>query len=264
MIRKLFLFSVIIVLISAFVPKKKKEFLPPGTAKINDTLFADETEISNFSWQEYEFWMKRKYGANSIEHISTLPDTLVWREKYTDNEPYVQHYYRHSAYKDYPVIGISYEQVVAFCKWRTERVKEFICLSKKYAIIEFEYRLPTKWEWEFVSNNGTGYFSKGGKDEKGNTTSNHVRMPSDTIGKNEYISENADVTTPVYSYWKNLFGLYCMIGNVSEMVLEKGVSKGGSWRHRLEQCRVGKDINYEKPTAWLGFRCVCVVKKKSA
>jgi hypothetical protein len=70
-----------------------------------------------------------------------------------------------------------------------------------------------------------------------------------------------DVTAPVNSYTKNHFGLYNMIGNVSEMVTEKGTSKGGGWRHLLEECRVGKDITYEKPTSWLGFRCICIVKR---
>lgn len=262
MIKKILLLSCIIVLVTAFIPKKKKEFLPPGTVKINDTLFTDETEVSNFSWSEYENWTKNKYGANSLQHIGTLPDTLVWREKNAYNEPYVQHYYRHPAYKEYPVVGISYEQVCEFVKWRTERVKEFMCISKKYDLINIEYRLPTKKEWEFVSNNGVGYFSNNGINEKGYATSNHVWVPKDSIvGKQGRVSDNADVTAPVYSYWKNHFGLFQMIGNVSEMVLEKGISKGGSWRHRIEQCRVGKDIAYEKPTAWLGFRCVCVVKK---
>ena len=49
-----------------------------------------------------------------------------------------------------------------------------------------------------------------------------------------------------------------MLGNVSEMVIEEGISKGGSWRNRIEGCRVGKDLEYNKPTAWLGFRCVCI------
>lgn len=268
MIKKILLFCCTILLISSFIPKNKKEFIPPGTVKINDTLFADETEISNFSWQEYELWTKNKFGSNSPGHISTLPDTLVWRDKNAYNEPYVQYYYRHPAYKDYPVIGISYEQAVEFCKWRTNRVKEFICISKKHDPVEFEYRLPSKAEWEFLSNNGTGYFSQNGRNEKNQMTSNHVWEPKDSVeykklinGTKGYTNDNADVTAPVYSYWKNLFGLYCMIGNVSEMVQEKGISKGGGWRHRLEQCRVGKDITYEKPTAWLGFRCVCLVKK---
>ena len=69
---------------------------------------------------------------------------------------------------------------------------------------------------------------------------------------------DADVTAPVSAYYKNWFGIYNMLGNVSEMVIEEGISKGGSWRNRIEGCRVGKDLEYNKPTAWLGFRCVCI------
>lgn len=262
--KKLLLLSMVAVLCAAFIPKKKKAFVPPGTVKICDTLFADETDVSNLTWQEYEFWIKAKYGANSPEHIAVLPDTLVWRDKKSYNEPYVQYYYRHPAYKNYPVVGISYEQANAFCKWRTEHVKEFMCLSNKYGIIEFEYKLPSKYEWEFISINGLGYFTNDGRNEKEQLTSNHIWVPRDSIEERKGNSyDNADVTAPVYSYWKNLFGLYNIIGNVAEMTSEKGISKGGSWRNRLEECRVGKDFMYEKPTAWLGFRCVCVVKKNS-
>jgi hypothetical protein len=74
----------------------------------------------------------------------------------------------------------------------------------------------------------------------------------DTIG-----TPYPDVTAPVNSYNKSLFGLYNMLGNVAEMVQEKGI--GGSWRNNLEECRVGKNQEYTKPTAWLGFRCVCVI-----
>ena len=74
-------------------------------------------------------------------------------------------------------------------------------------------------------------------------------------------SLKSDVTAPVYSYWKNYFGLFNLIGNVAEMVLEKNTSKGGSWIHYAEECRVGKTIPYSKPEAWLGFRCVCIMTK---
>jgi formylglycine-generating enzyme required for sulfatase activity len=262
MIKQILLFSLVIILVTAFIPKKKKEFLPPGTAKINDTLFADETEISNFSWLEYQLWVCNKYGHNSQEYKAVLADTLVWRDKNSYNEPYVQYYLRHPAYRNYPVVGISYEQAVEYCKWRTERVKEFICASKKYDLINFEYRLPTKKEWEFVSSNCVNMFKNGGKNEKGMITFNH-RWAKDSAEWLNSDKERAgsEILAPVYSYWPNSFGLFQMIGNVSEMVLEKGISKGGSWTNFLEECRVGKDIPYEKPSAMIGFRCVCVVKK---
>lgn len=257
-----FLFGIALLSV-AFIHPSKKAFIPPGTVKICDTLYFDEAEVTNCSWQEFENWTKVKYGANSNEHISTLPDTLVWRQNNSSNEPYVQYYYRHPAYKDYPVIGISYVQAIAYCKWRTERVMENVCLSKKYSALNFEYRLPTKQEWEFASNNGTGYFNNRGLNEKEKITSNHRWAKDDYEARKGYQHAYPEVLAPVTSYEKNLFGIYNMIGNAAEMVYEKGISKGGSWCHLLEQCRVGKEITYEKPSAWLGFRCVCVMKQPS-
>ena len=71
------------------------------------------------------------------------------------------------------------------------------------------------------------------------------------------MNNNADVTAPVKSYWPNNYGIYTIIGNIAEMVQEKGVSKGGSWIHTPEQSNLTKQIIYTKPTSWLGFRCVC-------
>jgi formylglycine-generating enzyme required for sulfatase activity len=237
---------------------REKPFIPPGTVQINDTLFADETEITNFAWQEYELWTKAIYGTNSKEHIASLPDTLVWRAQLSNNEPYVQYYYRHPAYREYPVIGISYEQAIAYCKWRTERVKNYLTIKNDFKNQNFEYRLPSKVEWERLAETSSTFLSNNGKNEKGIYLLNCVNpLPNgDCMTK-----ENADVTAPVKSYNKNQIGLYNILGNVAEMVQEKGISKGGGWKNSLEQCRVGFDAEYTKPNAWLGFRCVCIVKK---
>lgn len=239
---------------------KEKQFIPPGTVQINDTLFADETEISNYSWMKYEFWTKSNYGANSKEYLATLPDTLVWRQKDSYNEPYVNYYYRHVAYKEYPVVGISYEQAHSYCKWRTDRVKAYMTVAKKFKYRDFEYRLPSKEEWEKLAEFSFNVLRNNGKNKKGIYQLNCIiPLPNgDCMRK-----DNVDVTSPVKSYNRNLFGLYNMLGNVAEMVNEKGICKGGSWRNRIEECRVGKDQEYSKPTAWLGFRCVCVMKKKT-
>ena len=251
--------SLVCLSFSGFKPKK---FVPPGTVQINDTLFADETEISNFSWREFEYWTMIKFGKNSKEHVAVMPDTTVWRQPNSSNEPYVQYYYRHLAYKDYPVVGISYEQAIQFCEWRTARVKEFCSISKKYQNINFHYRLPSKQEWESLTFNGQFEFSNNGKDEKGYMKMNVRR---ETVKKFEddkvYDSGGVDVTAPVYAYKPNILKIYNLIGNVSEMVSEKGVAKGGGWINLVEECRIGREQNYSSPTAWLGFRCVCVVKK---
>lgn len=257
MIKKQLFFAAIIIAISfSFSLKKEKEFIPPGTVQISEILFADEVEIYNFAWQEYESWTKLKYGTGSKEHLAMLPDTLVWRQKISNNEPYVTHYYRHPAYKNHPVVGVSYEQAVAFCKWRTARVKESYYKKNKKEV-NIEYRLPTKEEWELISN-GKEMFADGGI-KNGEVMFNH-RYMSDSASRKYFEKHGSyqDVTTTAYSYYQNKFGLFCIFGNVAEMVSEKGISKGGSWRNLLEECRPEKELPYTEPTAWLGFRCVCV------
>jgi len=251
----------IIVFISlSFTSTRNKKFIPPGTVQITETFFIDQTEISNFSWKEYVLWTKNFYGPKSKEYLASIPDTLVWLDNGFHNEPLSNMYYWHPAFKDYPVVGISYEQAIAFCKWRTNRVKEFYAIGHKKSL-NIEYRLPTKEEWEaFSFTNGIPNFQTG-KNEKGKMTLNCAPSQGDTIGTAGFMSDNADVTAPVFSYWKNAFGLYNSFGNVAEMVSEKGLCKGGSWIHQLEDCRAGKDISYTKPTAWLGFRCVCVLSE---
>jgi formylglycine-generating enzyme required for sulfatase activity len=263
--KKIILLTTVLVLVFSFT-NKKKEFSPPGTVKINDSLYADLVEISNFGWQEYELWTKNKFGPNSKEHLNTLPDTTVWRQTGSYNEPYVQYYYRHPAYKEYPVVGVSYEQALQYCQWRTERVKEHFAKTKKYAGVEFKYKLPSKKEWELMSGNCTDLLKNAGKNEKGQIAFNHRWAKDDEEwmkdverAGNHYSS---DIFAPVFSYWPNNLKLYNMLGNVAEMVSEKGISKGGSWMNVLEECNIENDIPYSGPSAVVGFRCACVVKKE--
>ncbi len=59
-----------------------------------------------------------------------MPDTLVWREELAYNEPYVETYFRHPAYDNYPVVGVNWLQANEYCKWRTDRVNEMILVAK--------------------------------------------------------------------------------------------------------------------------------------
>jgi len=253
----------ILVLSISFTNSKKKKFIPPGTVQINDTLYADETEVSNLSWYEYVYWTKVKYGIGSKEHLMTLPDSNVFvAQVQAKIYPYAMYYFR--MYRNSPIVGITYEQAIAFCKWRTERVREYMWISKKYSLFNIEYRLPLKSEWELLSNNGAGVFDQSNyftyhqnkkKNEYEYLLNYHANcIFNDTVQK---LRGPMDIN----AYGSNYFGLKNMIGNVREMVLEKSICKGGGWRDYFEDCRVGKDKIYDGPSNDLGFRCVCVIKK---
>ncbi len=95
------------------------------------SFYMDETEVSNLSYLEYLYWTSRVFGPTFPDiYYKALPDTLVWREKLAYNEPYVDYYLRHPAYRDYPVVGVNWLQANDFCAWRTDRVNEFILIRE--------------------------------------------------------------------------------------------------------------------------------------
>jgi formylglycine-generating enzyme required for sulfatase activity len=95
------------------------------------SFYMDETEVTNQYWNDYLYWLKLVYGDNYPELVNrALPDTNIWREVTEYNEPYVDYYLRHPAFRDYPVVGVSWLQASEYCVWRTDRVNEAILIRE--------------------------------------------------------------------------------------------------------------------------------------
>jgi formylglycine-generating enzyme required for sulfatase activity len=254
--------------------KNKKLKAPAGTIQINDTLFADKTEITNVHYREYLWWLA-KYDSTKYEKM--LPDTTVWFDTLVINEyQTTQFYFRHPGFNDYPVVGVSYEQAIEYCKWRTLAVNYYTyCkennLSGKSNFtnetfpIKVYYRLPIQQEWEMlatgklsIDKNPYGNDSVYTKWKKKYWKAFNCKYPldkvPDSLGK-----ERAFYTANVKSFFSNSNHLYNMIGNVGEMIAEKGISKGGSFAHTPEESKISSIQFYTKPERWLGFRCVAVI-----
>ncbi len=248
------------------------------------SFYMDETEVSNQDYREYTHWLKRVYPGDQERLQAALPDTAQWRKELAYNEPYVNNYFRHPAYSDYPVVGVSWEQATAYCSWRTDRVNEQILVDRgilqhdnaqsgqniftsdtylaglyqgtegdkpeqnsdgtsrhikwEDGIMLPNYRLPTEAEWEYAAYglignvdgelladrkmypwNGT-YLRESSKSDKGKMKANFVRGRGDMMGMAGALNDNADISSPVFSYTPNDYGLYCMAGNVNEWVAD--------------------------------------------
>jgi len=94
------------------------------------SFYMDETEVKNLDYREYLHWISRVFSENKEVFWAALPDTLVWRNKLSYNEPMVEHYFRHPSYQNYPVVGVSWLQASDYCIWRTDRVNERILIRE--------------------------------------------------------------------------------------------------------------------------------------
>ncbi|MBE8719987.1 gliding motility lipoprotein GldJ [Sphingobacterium sp. Ka21] len=101
------------------------------------SFYIDETEVSNADWLEYLHWIAQNYPEDGKLYYDALPDSLVWRNPLSYNEPYVNFYLRHPSFQDYPVVGVTWDQANAYCLWRTDRVNEHI-LRQSGALVDYK------------------------------------------------------------------------------------------------------------------------------
>lgn len=94
------------------------------------SFYMDETEVRNVDYREYLNWLTKVFVSYPQVYLQALPDTLVWRKRLAYNEPYVEYYFRHPAYHNYPVVGVSWLQATDYCAWRTDRVNEKMLIDE--------------------------------------------------------------------------------------------------------------------------------------
>ena len=261
---KLLLISLLIVNV-CFAQKPKADFEIFNCQPIKSNfLWAAETELTNIQYLEFLSYLKNNGEVERRDAM--LPDTLVWRDKLGYGEPYVEYYFRHPAYRSYPMVGISKKQAESYCEWLEMMLNNTYSKDPKHPIQKLDVRLPTEKEWELAARGGdpNAIFPWKGEEMrrtdkkfKGQINANYVKGRGDYMGVAGKLNDNADVTAPTHSYWPNNYGLYNLSGNVAEMVQEKGRTKGGSWGSRAPFLEIGGKDEFEgftSASSKIGFR----------
>ena len=222
----------------------------------------------------------------SYVEVKIYPDTLTWNHdySYSFNDPYTKNYFWHSAFDDYPVVGVNWKQATAFAHWRTRMMNSFLRETKQPTLPDF--RLPTESEWEYASRGGldASPYPWGGpytRNIKGCFLANFKPL------RGNYVADGGLKAIKTASYNPNGYGLYDMAGNVAEWtsnaydeasfsyshdmnsdlhynakeddheVLKRKTIRGGSWKDIAYFIQTSTRTFEYQDTAksYIGFRC---------
>lgn len=116
---------------------------PPSVVKYGETNYLMDSDfIKNKDWTEFLYYQKNKFGETSKEYKRNLPNLTLWNNTYKDDD--IMKF--SGQYADYPIVGVSFEQINDYCAWRADRIEEKY--NQKYVC-----RLPTEEEsFDFFEN----------------------------------------------------------------------------------------------------------------
>jgi len=311
--------------------------LSEEAAKVSlDAYFISNHEVTNAEYREFIIWVREKtaHDLSPMEaqdtsklffqlnlegeeiNIPVYPDTACWIQDFalSYNEPLSKFYFWHPAYDNYPVVGVSYYQAMAYCRWKSDRLNEEILIANKilnarsFSFTTFEYvtgseegmenvyliypefRLPTEAEWEWAAKGGIDGSKKTNEElaypwksaDSDRKSKLYEANFGNIIDRNGvlikgYEDDGAMNTSEIKTYKANDYGLYDMLGNVAEWVLEDfpighysidrnltrkndpmKIVKGGSWRDGPVYLDLNVKSVYhgKKQHSWIGFRLI--------
>jgi formylglycine-generating enzyme required for sulfatase activity len=235
---------------------------PPTVVRVSRPFWMGRCEVTN-----------EQYAQFDAAHDSRFEDRTSW----IFSEPYLGWKVSNPAQ---PVVRVSWNQAVAFCRWLSSRLGE-------------EVSLPTEAEWEYACRAGTvSPLSYGGLDTDfapfANEADATIRelayggwrpLSPDIVPREARCNDGALVTASVGSYRPNAWGLFDMHGNAAEWTRSaaqpypyreddgrnaispagKRIVRGGSWYDRPYRCRSSYRLAYREyqPVFNVGFRIVC-------
>jgi formylglycine-generating enzyme required for sulfatase activity len=241
-------------------------------AKINDSLYCSRYETSN---EEYKFFLNDLATKDSGLYAKCLVDSTKWMTMavVSYGESMSSNYFRHPAFGQHPVVNISHDAAVEYCKWLTVVYNS----TPKRKFKKVVYRLPSKDEWTFAAQGGepdrrypVGRYALVRK--TGEYLYNFRRIDDrfiikDSLGKPvldgadmnyTYMStglrDMAFYTADVRSFWPNEFDLYNMSGNVAEMISIKDHAMGGGWNSYGGEITTISVKIYNEPSPEIGLR----------
>ncbi len=215
------------------------------------------TEVTNLEYRTFLFDLIIQ--GRTADFLIARPDQQMWtRISVGDMNPMEEMYFSHEAYNDYPVVNISEEGAKLYCEWLYD---SYIASNyyKKFGKIQ-PIRLPQYEEWYLAASNAgqDSIYPWGGEFPR---NADGCYLANYRPKLDDYDDDGGFYTVKVDSYNPNKYGIYNLVGNVTEMVITKeGVRHaGGSWMSPLHELRLDDKEHLQKregPHPADGFRIV--------
>jgi formylglycine-generating enzyme required for sulfatase activity len=274
--------------------------IPMGTFDYNgqqvslNGFYMETTEVSNLEYLTFVFDLLIQNRKEDF--LKAKPDQSQWTKAFIntsyDFTNLKNTYFSGKAYRDYPIVNISREGAEMYCKWLTNATNEYLASKNKPLINDL--RLPTNHEWTYAARSGTVTDNFPWKTDVVQNKlgcflanfciKNFGEVKRDPKAKCKYDYPDAittagtilgpmQTTVMIAAYNPNDFGLYCMCGNVAEMVYEENLitkakthgTRGGSWYSDVDYLKLTSENEFKnvtKPSPMIGFRPVMTMLKK--
>lgn len=283
---------------------KRSSFLliPEGATNVDGKL----TKVSSFSMKASEvtnleyrtFLNDLLLQGRTEDYLIAQPVKNGWAAAGLPD--FDNFYFTSKKYNDFPAVNMSRKGAQLYCEWLTASMKEAITNKEvKWSAGKMpDFRLPSNAEWIYAARGGdTTMMYPWGKVNPNSTQNRngcflcnfnytaskatlgevkicagysklHQRGYPQPVVTTAGLAIDSLLTAPVYSYNPNDFGLYCMLGNVSEMVWAGSAAGenpgearalGASWNTAVDNVKIESAEQYagvNEGSAMIGFRPV--------
>jgi hypothetical protein len=233
----------------------------PNTLPINPRICIGISETPAYMYKGFLAWVGENKSAKAYNFKAIKPDYSKWKALFPSlTEEKIEEVFQNTDQLALmPIVGITKEQALLYCDWRTEMFKQQLAQMNKRDRArfpkEFKFRLPTANEWgrmRFLIQ------EKSMLKQIGKIA--NVNSKAFKLSKSRMMWSNEKITD-IYASKDEKLGFYNLFTNVAEMTSTDGEAVGGSWFEGSGKKDFKQTFTYSEAEAWLGFRVIFEIIK---